>query len=117
MGGSGSKQSHGPWHPSPPGGPTERKISKSGYDITPLTEDEIKKYSAQLTPFQRDVSFNAGTERAFTGKTVDGSPHDNKRKGMYVGAVGGLPLFSSDKKYDSGYVVVVHACMHASVPT
>lgn len=37
----------------------------------------------------------AGTERAFTGKTVDGSPHDNKRKGIYVSAVGGLPLFSS----------------------
>lgn len=35
----------------------------------------------------RDVSFNAGTERAFTGKTVDGTPHDNKRKGLYVGAV------------------------------
>ena len=37
----------------------------------------------------------AGTERAFTGQTVDGSPHDNKRKGVYVSAVGGLPLFSS----------------------
>jgi peptide methionine sulfoxide reductase MsrB len=37
----------------------------------------------------------AGTERAFTGKTVDGSPHDNKSKGVYVSAVGGLPLFSS----------------------
>jgi methionine-R-sulfoxide reductase len=33
---------------------------------------------------------------------VDGSPHDNKRKGVYVSAVGGLPLFSSDAKYDSG---------------
>ncbi len=50
----------------------------------------------------RSVSFNAGTERAFTGRTVDGSPHDNKRKGVYVGAVGGLPLFSSEQKFDSG---------------
>lgn len=40
-------------------------------------------------------SVQAGTERAFTGKTVDGSPHDNKLKGVYVSAVGGLPLFSS----------------------
>lgn len=46
--------------------------------------------------------FNAGTERAFTGKTVDGSPHDNKRKGVYVSAVGGLPLFSSEQKFESG---------------
>jgi len=53
-------------------------------------------------PLFRNVVFNAGTERAFTGKTVDGSPHDNKRKGMYVSAVGGLPLFSSEQKFDSG---------------
>ncbi len=51
---------------------------------------------------RREVSFKAGTERAFTGRTVDGSPHDEKRKGVYVGAVGGLPLFSSDQKYNSG---------------
>ena len=39
----------------------------------------------------------AGTERAFTGKTVDGTPHDSKRKGTYVSAVGGLPLFRSGR--------------------
>lgn len=44
----------------------------------------------------------AGTERAFTGQTVDGSPHDNKQKGLYVGAIGGLPLFKSDTKFNSG---------------
>ena len=44
----------------------------------------------------------SGTERAFTGTTVDGSPHNNKRKGTYVSAVGDLPLFSSDTKFDSG---------------
>lgn len=103
MGSSSSKESLGGWQPSPSGSAsTEKRISKSGYDITPLTKEEIQRYSAQLTPFQRDVSFNAGTERAFTGKTVDGTPHDNKRKGLYVGAVGGLPLFSSDQKFDSG---------------
>jgi len=29
---------------------------------------------------------NAGTERAFTGKTVNGYPHDNKQEGTYVAA-------------------------------
>ena len=48
------------------------------------------------------MNFAAGTERAFSGKTTNGFPHDNKASGVYVGAVGGLPLFSSDTKFDSG---------------
>lgn len=55
-----------------------------------------------MAPPRRYVALKAGTERAFSGKTVDGSAWDNKRRGVYVGAVGGLPLFSSDAKYDSG---------------
>ena len=43
-----------------------------------------------------------GTERAFTGRTVNGYPHDNKEAGLYVSALGGLPLFSSEAKYESG---------------
>ena len=31
-----------------------------------------------------------------------GYPHDNKKQGVYVSAIGGLPLFSSDTKFDSG---------------
>lgn len=33
---------------------------------------------------------------------MNGFAHDNKARGVYVGAVGGLPLFSSDTKFDSG---------------
>lgn len=44
----------------------------------------------------------SGTERAFTGQTVNGYPHDNKKAGLYVAAIGGLPLFSSETKFDSG---------------
>lgn len=55
MGSSSSKASHGDWQPSPPGGATERKISKSGYDITPLKKEDVQRYSAALTPFQRLV--------------------------------------------------------------
>jgi peptide-methionine (R)-S-oxide reductase len=103
MGSGSSKSAAEEWRPSSSSsGVQQRKISKSGYDITPLTTEELQKYSAGLTAFQKEVAFKAGTERAFTGKTVDGSSHDNKRKGIYVGAVGGLPLFSSDAKYNSG---------------
>ncbi|KAI3429528.1 hypothetical protein D9Q98_005616 [Chlorella vulgaris] len=97
MGTGGSK---GEWQPA--AADTPRRFSKSGHDITPLTMEQRIAAAASLTDFQRNVALNSGTERAFTGKTVDGSPHDNKRKGLYVGSVGGLPLFSSDTKFDSG---------------
>lgn len=101
MGTSSSKHDQA-WQPSPPGGAKERMYSKSGYDITPLSTAEIEAAAAKLTPFQREVALQSGTERAFTGKTVDGAPYDNKRAGLYVGSVGGLPLFRSEQKYDSG---------------
>jgi len=53
MGSGASKSSSEGWQPSPTGGTTERKVSKSGYDITPLTEEERKRSSASLTDFQR----------------------------------------------------------------
>ena len=50
----------------------------------------------------RNVALESGTERAFSGETVNGYSHSNKAPGMYTGSVGGLPLFSSDTKFDSG---------------
>lgn len=50
----------------------------------------------------RYVTLEQGTERAFTGVTVDGSRWDNKQKGTYVSAIGGLPLFTTDTKFNSG---------------
>jgi peptide methionine sulfoxide reductase MsrB len=50
----------------------------------------------------RYVTLEQGTERAFTGKTADGLSWDNKGKGTYVSAIGGLPLFKSDAKFNSG---------------
>jgi peptide-methionine (R)-S-oxide reductase len=58
------------------------------------TEDEWKKL---LTPEQFKVLRKQGTERAFTGETWD-----NHRKGTYVCAACGLPLFSSETKFESG---------------
>ena len=68
----------------------------------PLTPEQKQAEAAKLNDLQRKVTLKAGTEPAFTGKTVNGYSHDNKKKGMYVSAVGGLPLFSSDTKFDSG---------------
>lgn len=89
------------WEPSPEG-VAVRKISKAGFDVTPLTASEKAKDAQSLSNFQKHVTLEQGTERAFTGRTVNGYAHDNKKKGIYVGAIGGLPLFSSETKYDSG---------------
>ncbi len=55
---------------------------------------ELKK---RLTPAEYNVTQNAGTERAFSGKYWD-----NKEPGLYVDVATGEPLFSSADKYDSG---------------
>ncbi|GMH39103.1 hypothetical protein BSKO_07001 [Bryopsis sp. KO-2023] len=89
------------WEPSP-AEVTTKKMSKSGYDVTPLTLEEKKEAATKLTPLQRNVNLEEGTERAFTGSTTNGYSHDNKAKGVYVGALSGLPLFSSETKYNSG---------------
>jgi peptide methionine sulfoxide reductase msrA/msrB len=50
-----------------------------------------------LTPAQRQIAFEAGTERAFTGSHLD-----EKRPGTFVDPITGTPLFRSDTKFDSG---------------
>lgn len=62
---------------------------------------------ACCVPPCRYVTLQQGTERAFSGKTADGLPWDNKGRGTYVSAVGGLPLFKSDAKFNSGTGVCV----------
>ena len=59
-----------------------------------LSKDKWKK---KLTKEQYHVLREKGTERAFTGKFLN-----NHEKGIYKCAGCGTPLFSSDKKFDSG---------------
>ena len=55
------------------------------------------EWQQQLSPEQFEVTRKKGTERAFTGKY-----HDNKAAGIYKCICCGVPLFSSEAKYDSG---------------
>lgn len=58
------------------------------------TDAEWKK---ELTELEYQVLRKEGTERAFTGDLLK-----NKQKGTYTCRGCGLPLFSSDTKFDSG---------------
>ena len=50
-----------------------------------------------LTPDQRSIAFEQGTERAFTGSHLD-----EKRPGWFVDPITGARLFRSDTKFNSG---------------
>jgi peptide methionine sulfoxide reductase msrA/msrB len=50
-----------------------------------------------LTPEQRRIAFEQGTEYAFTGSHLD-----EKRPGTFVDPISGAPLFRSDAKFNSG---------------
>jgi peptide-methionine (R)-S-oxide reductase len=66
--------------------PVEDKVVK--------TDDEWREV---LTPLQFEVTRQNGTERAFTGDYAE-----SKEAGIYKCVCCGLPLFSSESKFDSG---------------
>ncbi len=71
--------------------------SASGHDIAPLAAAEVERLAAALTPEERRVILDHGTERPFCGGLLD-----NHRDGTYVCRLCALPLFRSDAKFDSG---------------
>ncbi|MEX2218296.1 MAG: bifunctional methionine sulfoxide reductase B/A protein [Phycisphaerales bacterium] len=78
---------------------TAVKHSKSGFDLTPLTPQRIDALAAEkkLTDEEKRIILGKGTEMAFCGTLLD-----NKKEGVYVCRLCGLPLFSSDSKFNSG---------------
>ncbi len=77
--------------------PVTHKRSKSGYEITPLPRDQVARRAARLDPEVYRVTQKAGTEAAFCGNLLD-----NHKEGIYCCVVCGLPLFSSEHKFNSG---------------
>lgn len=71
--------------------------SKAGYDLTPLTAEEVEKRAAELSPEERRVLLDHGTEQPFCGGLLD-----NKKEGRYDCRLCQLPLFDSGAKFDSG---------------
>lgn len=71
-----------------------KDVYKPGMPKVVKTDAEWKKI---LTPEQYHITRSAGTERPFCGVF-----YDNHKTGIYICVCCGLPLFSSDTKFDSG---------------
>jgi peptide-methionine (R)-S-oxide reductase len=56
-----------------------------------------EEWRQQLTPEQYEITRNKGTERAFTGEY-----NDFKKSGVFTCVCCGMPLFSTETKYNSG---------------
>ncbi len=75
-------------------GPT---ISSAGYDVSPLSEEEVMDLAKSLNAEERRVLLHHDTEAAFCGNLLD-----NKKQGTYACRLCGLPLFASKAKFESG---------------
>jgi len=76
-------------------------FNRKGQLVGPLETAAVKKtdaeWQAQLTPEQYAIARGKGTERPFCGTLLD-----NKRQGVYTCVCCGLPLFTSQAKFNSG---------------
>ena len=76
-------------------------FNRQGTLVGPVAVARVVKtdaeWLAQLTPDQYQVARGKGTERPFCGTLLD-----NKREGVYACVCCGLPLFSSQSKFNSG---------------
>ena len=68
-----------------------------GFDLAPPDAAQRRALEAGLSPEERQVLLEHGTERAFCGVFLD-----NKLDGVYTCRLCGLPLFRSSHKFDSG---------------
>lgn len=67
------------------------------FDLTPPDDAQRARLEAALSPEERHVLLQHGTEAPFCGVFLD-----NKREGTYTCRLCGLPLFRSSAKFESG---------------
>ena len=75
---------------------TQKTTSAKGFDISPISDEVRERLAADLTGEERHILLEHGTEPAFCGTLTD-----NKEEGTYACRLCGLPLFSSDSKFNS----------------
>jgi len=78
-----------------------RVFNNAGQLVGPMDSPKLTlgddEWRRRLTPEQYRILRSSGTERPFCGTLLD-----NKKPGVYCCAGCGLPLFSSDTKFNSG---------------
>lgn len=78
-----------------------RLMDENGRPTEPQKVEKVVKTDAEwqkiLSPEQYKITRSKGTERPFCGAF-----YDNKKEGFYLCVCCGLPLFSSEAKFDSG---------------
>ena len=72
-------------------------LSASGFDLGPIAPADRERLAGRLTPEERHVLLDHGTERPFCGTLLE-----NKAAGVYGCRLCGLPLFRSGAKFESG---------------
>jgi peptide-methionine (R)-S-oxide reductase len=72
-------------------------VSAAGYEVSPLPAEEVTRLAEKLTPEERHILLDHGTERPFCGALLN-----NKEEGVYVCRLCGLPHFRSGEKFESG---------------
>jgi len=76
-------------------------FNSKGQLVGPIEMPKVIKTDAQwqklLTPSQYEIARDKGTERPFCGTLLE-----NHKTGVYTCICCGLPLFSSDSKFNSG---------------
>ena len=71
--------------------------SASGYDLMPLSAEERERLAAKLTPEERRVMIDHGTEPPFCSGLLD-----HTDDGVYACRLCALPLFRTTAKFESG---------------
>ena len=77
--------------------PVMTNIATLPFDLTPPTEQELGRLTAELGEDERRVLLDHGTEAPFCGIFLT-----EKRAGVYCCRLCGLPLFKGGEKFDSG---------------
>ncbi|HEY3637903.1 MAG TPA: peptide-methionine (R)-S-oxide reductase MsrB [Rhizomicrobium sp.] len=67
------------------------------FDLTPPSENQLQGLIAGLSPQERNVLLEHGTEAPFCGVFLA-----EKRAGVYTCRLCGLPLFKAGTKFESG---------------
>ncbi len=76
---------------------SEGEMNKEEIIMSDAQKENKEFTTDHLTPLQKKVTMEGGTERAF-----DNEYWDHKEAGIYVDVINGKPLFSSTDKFDSG---------------